>query len=100
MSLVKNALITSKNKNTFLHWTSKGLEKNSINMIIFVRKHTDRINLNAIMFGHIMFAQFGFHNATLKKRMDLSASKVSKISIKKDSKPSVKSAKKVKMEHV
>ena len=84
MSMQKNVLITSINKNLFiLLGLVENLRKNLI-MITFLRFLILMISLFVITYGFIMYVLFGFHNVIFSKKMDSLILKVYKILIKSD----------------
>jgi|JI10StandDraft_1071094.scaffolds.fasta_scaffold43149_4 hypothetical protein len=84
MSMQKNVLITSINKNLFILLGLVENPRKSLIMITFLRFLILMISLFVITYGFIMYVLFGFHNVIFSKKMDSLILKVYKILIKSD----------------
>ena len=84
MSMQKNVLITSINKNLFILLGLVENPRKSLIMITFLRFLILMISLFVITYGFIMYVLFGFHNVIFSKKMDSLIFKVYKILIKSD----------------
>lgn len=84
MSMQKNVLITSINKNLFILLGLVENPRKSLIMITFLRFLILMISLFVITYGFIMYVLFGSHNVIFNKKMDSLILKVYKILIKSD----------------